>query len=310
MSEKINFILPGMYEHFQLNMNLLILLSENPEFFYPNVQVGAVYGNFQYCIFDGGRIFDAYRHTTKEEMEFIVSQYNSQNIPVRLIFTNPIIPETSFKNRFGQATLEICHNSINEIVVNNEKLENYIRENYPKFSFISSTTKCLNTPQLFKEELKNPKYKMICLDYNLNHNQKLLDSISKEDRSRCEFLINAVCPPGCPNRKRHYKLNGLFTLSYGKPYTISDCPIKYSTLHPEMFNHTNNLSPEEVFQYAEKGFVNFKIEGRTLGVVENACNYAKYLMKPEYQLAGIAALLAENPTPKVFNNHSTSMLSY
>lgn len=310
MDQKINFIIPGMYEHFQLNMNLLALMSNHPEFFYPNVQIGAVYGNFQFCIFDGGRIFDKYRHTTREEMESMVFQYNSQNIPVRLVFTNPVVPETSFKNRFGQATLEVCHNSLNEIVVNNKEFENYIRENYPKFSFISSTTKCLNTPQSFKEELSNPKYKMICLDYNLNHNHKLLNEISEKDKPRCEFLINAICPPGCPNRKKHYKLNGLFNLNYGKYYNIAGCPIQYSTLDPRMFDHTNNLTPEEVFEYADKGFVNFKIEGRSLGIVENACNYAKYLMKPEYQFVGITALIEENPGPKIYNNYTTSIIGY
>ena len=310
MEKKINFILPGMYEHFKLNMNLIQLMIEHPEMFYPNVQIGAVYGNFQFCIFDGGRIFEEYRHTTREEMEFIVSEYNSHNIPVRLIFTNPIVPETSFKNRFGQATLEVCHNNINEIVVNNKELENYIRENYPNFSFISSTTKCLNTPQAFKEELNNPNYKMICLDYNLNHNQKLLNEIPQEDRSRCEFLINAICPPGCPNRKQHYKLNGLFSLNYGKRYAIAGCPIKYNTLDPRMFQNTNNLTPEEVFEYAEKGYINFKLEGRTLGIIENACNYVKYLIKPEYQFLAISILTAEDPAPKIFTNYTTSTVSY
>lgn len=307
----INFILPGMYEHYDLNIKFITLLKNHPEMFYPDVNIGATYGNFQFCIFDGGRIFNQYRYTSKEEMDEIVCSYNSFDIPVRLIFTNPIIPETSFKNRFGQAVLKSCDNPLNEIVVNNEKFEEYLRENYPNYSFISSTTKCLNTPELFLQELDNDKYKMICLDYNLNHNNKLLQNIPQEKRKKCEFLINAICPPGCPNRKKHYKLNGLHALSYGKPYQMSNCPIKYDTLHPEMFNHTNNLTPEEVFQYYDQGFENFKLEGRTLSIIENACNYVKYMVKPEYQFEALFALLEDNESVvhKLLFNHTTTIIN-
>lgn len=311
MENTANFILPGMYEHFGLNCRLIELMETDPEIFRPGVKIGAVYGNFQFCIFDGGRIFSAYRHTNREEMEFMVSRYNKVGIPVRLIFTNPVVPETSFRNRFGQATLEVCNASgINEIVVNNDKLGEYIRNNYSGFSYISSTTKCLSSPAAFREEFAKPEYKMVCLDYNLNHNQKMLDEIAMEDRSKCEFLVNAICPPGCPNRKEHYRLNGLFSLNYGKSYTISSCGITNDTLHPVMCNSVNNISPEDIFEkYVPNGFVNFKLEGRTLGVLENACNYARYMIKPEYQLSAITDLISESSNSKIFNNYTTSVIS-
>lgn len=303
MSNKANFILPGMYEHAGLNLIFIRLMKDHPEMFRPEANVGAVYGNFQFCIFDGGRIFSAYRHTCREEMAAIVKEYNSLGVPVRLIFTNPVIPETSFKNRFGQATLEVCHNSMNEIVVNNPKLEEYIRENYPEFGIISSTTKCLNTPAKFKDELEHD-YKMICLDYNLNKNMKMLQEIPNEERNKCEFLVNAICPPGCPNRKEHYRLNGLYSLSYGRSYATQDCPIFENTLHPRQCeNSSNNMTPEEIYEkYVPQGFENFKLEGRTLGLMENMCNYVKYMVKPEYQLYVLNLLVNENPSQKVFSN--------
>ena len=308
MEQSINFILPGMYEHATLNLRLLQILNEHPEMFYPNVKVGAAYGNFQFCIFDGGRIFSQYRHTTVEEISDIVKAYNSYGVPVRLIFTNPVVPETSFKNRFGQAVLKICDNSQNEIVVNNPKFEEYLRENYPDFGYISSTTKCLNTPDKFTEELDRD-YKMICLDYNLNKNHKMLEAIPEEKRNKCEFLVNAICPPGCPNRKEHYRLNGLYSLSYGKPYATQDCPILFNTLHPSQCGSHNNITPEEIYNvYAPKGFVNFKLEGRTLGIMENMCNYVKYMVKPEYQFYVMTLLLDEEGYDKVFYNDTVAII--
>ena len=302
MENTVKFILPGMYEHAELNLRLIRLMKQNPDLFRPNVEVGAVYGNFQFCVFDGGRIFNAYRHTTREEMESIVKEYNSLGVPVRLIFTNPMVTPEIYQNRFGQAVLDVCRSPMNEIVVNNPEFENYLRENYPEFGFISSTTKCLNTSSMFLEEL-DKDYKMICLDYNLNKNKKMLDGIDKKDRNKCEFLINAICPPGCPNRKDHYRLNGLHSMNYGKPYATQDCPIFENTLHPAQCTNRNNLSPEEIYEnYAPKGFVNFKLEGRTLGIMENLCNYVKYMVKPEYQFYVMTIMMNENVSSKVFNN--------
>jgi len=34
----------------------------------------------------------------------------------------------------------------------------------------------------FKKELQNPDYIEICLDYNLNHNWKLLDNLTDEEK--------------------------------------------------------------------------------------------------------------------------------
>ena len=144
---------------------------------------------------------------------------------------------------------------------------------------------------------------MVCLDYNLNHNFKLLESLSTEERSRCEFLVNAICPPGCPQRKEHYKLNGIFYLNYGKPYTMENCAIQENTLHPIMCNSKNNISPEEIYnKYVPMGFNLFKLEGRTLSNYENAANYVRYMIKPEYQLYTLGFLLEDDAENKVFTN--------
>lgn len=162
-------------------------------------------------------------------------------------------------------------------------MENYIKEFYPNYGFISSTTKCLNKKEDFKEELSKD-YKMICLDYNLNHNFNLLESLTEEEKNKCEFLVNPICPPGCPNRKEHYKLNSLFHLNYGKNYTMTSCGIKQSLVHPNTCKQSNFISPDEIFNYYSKqGFSYYKLEGRTLDTISVGVNYVKYMVKPEYQ---------------------------
>lgn len=292
----INFIIPGMYEHYILNFKLLELLEEKPEFFLPDINIAAVYGNFQFNIFDGGRNFNSYRHTSKEEIEYVISQYNDRfHIPIRQVYTNTQLKPTDYYNRFGNLCLFLAENPLNELVINDDKFAEYVREYYPQYTFISSTTKCLSSPQALLEELNNPLYKMVCLDYNLNKNQALLkDQIPQELRSKCEFLVNAICPPGCPQRKQHYKLNSLYSLSYGKRYSMENCQIQQNTLHPTMVHSKNNITIEEILSdYIPLGYNLFKIEGRTLSLLENACNYVRYMVKPEYQQYVLTILLDE-----------------
>jgi hypothetical protein len=309
-----NFMVPGMYEHYGLNFKFLELMKMKPEMFYENAKIGAVYGNFQFCVFDGGRIFGkyGYSHSTKEEIETIVNTYNNTfNVPVRVVFTNPMLKKEDFHNRFGKVILEILNRSgMNEVVINSAEFEQYLRENYPNLTFISSTTKCLNTSDKFMEEFNEHQYKMICLDYNLNRNFKMLNQIPEEQRDQCEFLVNAICPPGCPNRKEHYRLNGLYSLSYGKPYATQDCPIFHNTLHPVQRDSNNNLSPTDIYEtYVPQGFVNFKLEGRTLGVVENLLNYVYYMVKPEYHHYVIDYILAENGNEKLLNREKCQYIN-
>lgn len=279
----IKYIIPGLWEHYDLNIILCSLLKYFPEFFYDNIKIASVFGNFQFCSWDGGRIFREYNYASYEDIEKLIDIYNNQlEVAMRFIFTSPVIDENDLFDRYNNIVLTLANNGKNEIVVNSPILENFIRKNYPNYKLISSTTKCLSTIEGFKEEL-NKDYFMICADYNLNKNKKFLTDIEENNlnKNKIEFLINAICPPGCPYRKDHYYLNGLFGQTYGKPYKMRDCLVKHSTLYPN--NFSNNLTIEDVFKYEENGFSNFKLEGRTLEKTEVLLNYINYMVKPEYK---------------------------
>jgi hypothetical protein len=57
MNQKINFYLPDFYYKKDLNLELILLLKEHPEYFYDNINIGAVYGVFPGSIWNGGRLF-------------------------------------------------------------------------------------------------------------------------------------------------------------------------------------------------------------------------------------------------------------
>lgn len=285
----INFSLPGIQENYKLNLAFIDYFHEYPERFYDNVNIESCFGNFQFCIFDGGRVFDSYQQVSKEFIEKIVALYNNKNIPLRLVFTNTKLSSEHYYDRFANIVLNVCNNYNNGVILNDNNLMEYIHDNYQNLNFISSTTKCIETIEETVEELKNENYSIVCLNYNLNKKIDELNSLPKQLKDKCEILVNAICPPGCKNRKKHYDLNSEFNLNYGKPYDLK-CAVEFSTLHPQVRNFRNNLSFDDIKQYYDKGFSHFKIEGRTFDSYEVMLNYIYYMIKPEWKDETIHAL--------------------
>ena len=289
----INYAIPGLYTHFDINMKLLRLRENRPEFFYPNINIEAAFGVFPWNIFDGGRIFNFNTHASIEEINNIVFQYNTFGVKSRLVYTNNQLTPVNYTNRFGNLCLSICNNYDNQVVVADDNFKDYIHQEYPNLSFISSTTKCLNVED-FKKELQNPDYIEICLDYNLNHNWKLLDNLTDEEKQKCEFLVHAICPPGCISRRHHYEQNSRYNLNFGKHYIVPYCELHHHQLSPECQSYHNNIPYKEIVEiYEPKGFGHFKMEGRTFNPVGQTVIYANYMVKPEYKDEFIAAMLEE-----------------
>lgn len=284
-----SFVLPGFYEHFDLNSRLIEVYEKYPHFFREGVKLECFFGAFQFCAWDGGRIFDNYARAYKETIIDIRDFYNSHGIPIRLTFTNPMLREEHLKDPYCNMVLFELNNGMNEVLVSSDLLEEYIRTNYSQMKICSSTTKCLTSAKAAKEEL-NKDYHQVCIDYNLNKNEKFLSELSQEEKDKMEILCNAICAPGCPFRKEHYRLNGLSNLNGGSGYAV-ECQIKSTTMQEETWEYHNNLSPEDIEEYEKKGFSHFKLEGRTLPKIELATNYARYLAKPEYYLPFLYELL-------------------
>jgi len=288
------FNIPGPQTHFDLNVFFLGLMEQYPQYFYPDVKVSSIFGNFQYCIWDGGRNFAHYNQVTEERMIEIKDTYAHFQVPIRFVFTNPVIEKKHLYDRFGNLCLEIFHDEKNEIVVNSPLMEDYLRENYPKYKIISSTTKRITNKDKFMEELANPNYYQVCLDYDLNKNMELINSVPQELRPKVEFLINAICPPHCPQRKEHYALTGKAHISYLKDkYTNDKCGIRESSIHPKVLGKGNNFTLEDIDNYSKLGYKYFKLEGRTLHSYDVLAMYLYYMVKPEwhYDIIGTALLL-------------------
>lgn len=287
-----NFNIPGIYDHLDLNLFFLRLQKTNPEYFYNDIRISSVFGNFHFCPWDGGRNHAFYSQQTKEEIQSIAEVYNSCDIPLRLVFTNPTIEETDLYNRYCNMILKTLDNGMNEVCVNSELMEKYIRENYPSYKIISSTTKRIKSSEEALKEIEKD-YFQICLDYDLNHDIEFLESIPKESRHKVEFLANAICRPNCPIRKQHYAYTGKAQKTWlREQYDVfPGCNIKENLTHPTKLGKENNLSLEKIDEYYKMGFKYFKLEGRTLMSGTMLGCYLYYFIKPEayFEVVSLAA---------------------
>lgn len=277
-NKTIYWHLPGFTVYFYLNQVIIHLMKQYPERFYEGYRIGSAYGTFPGAIWNGGRAVIGI--TPKSDMERIISTYNKYDVPVRFTWTNSLIEEKHLNDTYCNLIMDIANNGKNQVLVNTDILEKYLREKYPDFKYISSTTKRLISIDDIKGELERD-YFLVVLDYDLNKDEEILSELSP-CASRIEILADEICFPNCKRRKDHYQAESGLQLNFdkGTPYP---CPNK--TRKPsfaECRKRPHFISREEIREYAEKwGYVNFKLVGRGLPFEMVLDSYIYYLVKKE-----------------------------
>ena len=279
----IKYAIPAMYELADLNFRLLSIKKERPDLFYDDIEIEISYGNPQFCIWDGGRVFSSYKQSSMDNIKNIIDTCNNTfNIPIRYVFTNNQLTSNEYHNRFCNLLMEIGANGFNEVVVADDNFMKYLKDKYPMYKYVSSTTKVITNPEEAKKEINKEEYKLTCLHYDLNFNFKFLNSLNEKERAKTEFLVNPICPAGCQFRKDHYKLNSQMVLNYGKNYSTPWCGISKNNFYYDV--HKNHMTYDMIKEkYAPMGFEHFKIEGRTWEKLDLALTYCEYMIKPKYQ---------------------------
>lgn len=293
------FHIPDFWKHGDLNLYLIDLIKNHPEYFYDGIEIASCYGCFAPALWNGGRTVGG--SANGNQIKATIEEFNSRGVPIRYTFTNPTLTEADLKDSFCNRLCRLAQNGFNEIIVNAPFLETYIREKYPKYPLVSSTVKQIEDyDQLMKEFEKD--YKLVVLDYNWNNDFEKLEKIPRELRSRCEILINPYCTPHCKRRKEHYQVLGRCQRNcakmFGEPdflkrskYTEDplkeahdfNCPNTNYNLY-QVMHYRTFISREDIYgRYLDMGFNNFKIEGRVLSAPNVVESYIYYMVKPEYR---------------------------
>lgn len=261
--DTIYWHLPGICYFGMINHVLFDAMRRFPDKFRENYKIGSVYGTFPGAIWNGGRnILEGFN--SKKQVGQIIDTYNNLGIPVRFTWTNVLLEEKHVYDTYCNMIMKVGNNGMNQVLVNSPALEDYIRENYPKYKVISSTTKrIVDMDRLLDEVAKD--YYLVVLDYDFNHDEAVLEKLLPY-AGKIEILVNELCQPHCPQRVNHYRTISKYQLEFDNSlkFPCTD-PSKERTLFSGCMKRPAFLSNEDVEAYSKRGFVNFKIVGRGEG---------------------------------------------
>lgn len=274
MNEKIHFYVPDFYKNAALYILLSDFLEHIPQWFYDDFDIAAAYGSFPNCIWNGGRT--SYDYVNRHVMDQIVNELNQRGIAVRFTFTNPLIEEKHLNDTFANICLECANNGKNEVLVNTQVIEDYVRTNYPDFKIISSTTKCLRTIEDVEAELDKDYY-LVVLDSSLNNDPRIFD-IKKRDR--LEVLVDHGCMVNCPNREAHYLEIGKSQLAFCNPKI--NCPHVSATFEEIMAREHSITRSRMKDQFIPGGIKHYKLDGRSFPPQKLVESLLHFMVLPEY----------------------------
>lgn len=284
MKRTAYYHLPGLFEFYELYKAFLPLFFEHREYFYEWCEIGSIYGAPSDCIWGGGRV--GFGDSDPNDVLALMEEYN---ISARLTFSNSLLKEEQLSDRKCNALCKLfCEKSSvkNGVIIHSELLLEYLKRNYPKLYFVSSTTKVQTDFEDFSEETRRDDFMYVVPDFRLNKAFDKLEKLSEEQKDKTEFLCNECCYIGCRDRKRCYENVSRKNLGENVPDHKCTAPDSGSGYRfSKAMKNPAFIGTEDIRRiYLPMGFQNFKIEGRGLGSALILEFLLYYMTKPEYRL--------------------------
>lgn len=281
---KAYYHLPGLFEFYDLYKVFLKLFREHREYFYDWCEIGSVYGAPKDCLWGGGRVGFG-----DESPENVAALMNEYKISSRLTFSNSLITKEHLSDKkcnFLCSLFEKKDSVQNGVIIYSDILLDYIKQNYPDFYFVSSTTKVITDFNEFKKELDREDYRFVVPDFRLNKEFDKLNSLSQIQKDKVEFLCNECCWFDCFDRKNCYE--NVSRKSLGEDVENHICVSPDASKGYRFSDAMNNpgfIGIDDIqTKFMPSGFSNFKIEGRSLGSAVILEFLLYYMTKPEFQL--------------------------
>lgn len=279
-----HYHLPGLFEFYELYSVFLPLFYGHREYFYEWCDIGSIYGAPADCIWGGGRVGFG-----DEDAKKVLALTGKYDISARLTFSNSLLRPEHLSDRKCNsicALFEDSNNVQNGIIIHSDLLLDYLRNKYPNFYFISSTTKVITEFDDLRKELDRDDFRYVVPDFRLNRSFNELQILNARQKKKVEFLCNECCFFGCTDRKLCYET--VSRKSLGEP-----CPEHYCSApggkdgyrFSKAMENPGFIGINDILNtYMPMGFYDFKIEGRGLGSALILEFLLYYMTKPEYHL--------------------------
>ena len=277
-----HYHLPGLFEFYELYRAFLPLFREHREYFYDWCDIGSIYGAPADCIWGGGRV--GFGDNDPREVLELMQEYG---ISARLTFSNSLLREEHLSDKQCNRLCALFNEAgENGVIVHSDLLLEYLEKNYSNLYFVSSTTKVLTDFRQFLDEVNREDFRYVVPDFRLNKAFDKLNTLTKAQKDKVEFLCNECCWFGCTDRKKCYE-----TVSRKN---LGECCEDHQCTAPggnegyrfsKAMTNPGFIGIEDIREiYLPMGFSNFKIEGRGLGSALMLEFLLYYMTKPEYQI--------------------------
>ncbi len=305
---KAYYHLPGLFEFYDLYQAFLPLYKEHRDWFYDWCEIGSIYGAPADCLWGGGRVGFG-----EEKPKRVIALMQEYGISPRLTFSNSLLREEHLEDPECNELCELFASSglSTGIILCSDILMDYLKERYPDFYFVSSTTKVITDMKEALEEIARPEFSYVVPDFRLNRwlleehallalapggvnckpkgpspREKNCKPKGPSPRAKVEFLCNECCDFGCADRKACYE--NVSRKSLGEDCADHVCRSMTSKKGYQFSKAMKNpafIGINDILEtYLPLGYQNFKIEGRSLGSAMILEFLLYYMTKPECQL--------------------------
>ena len=179
---KAFFHLPGLFEFYEFYKVFLPLFYEHREYFYDWCDIGSIYGAPADCLWGGGRA--GFGDCDAREVFKLMAEYK---ISSRLTFSNSLLKKEHLSDKKCNELCELLKAAIkkqhtysginntsintacktdgvkNGIIVHSDLLLDYLKNKYPEFYFVSSTTKVLTDYNKLLDEINNEAFSYVVI---------------------------------------------------------------------------------------------------------------------------------------------------
>ena len=218
-----------------------------------------VYDGINKCRWNGGRI-----NRDVSYNEGLMEYYYSRGISIALTMSNHRI---NLDDKVGNHLLEKFHREGNALIIVNDELRQYVRDNFPKYQLIHSITGMglLNIPLQdadieFYKDLES-KY-----DWIVPRFEHIFDPRADElDRTKWEVMLNDTCVYKCKHFDEHFKAIADENTA-GRPYSkeIEECWLPKFNPDIDSKYSCMDIDAEHMRKLKDMGVRSFKITGREM----------------------------------------------
>lgn len=268
------FVLPGLRSLDKLNIKLKQLFKMQPNYFYPDVYLTYVQGNFPNAIWNGDTMFYSKHQPLANEIIDILQTYEKYSFQPILNFTNTEINKQDCDNVYCnvlmQTALTVNFNA--SCAVNSKELYEYILNKYPHI---------MNVYLGKNNSIPADNMESISYFLNPNHNGDIEFLTQLKNKQNITITLNPLCFNCGKMQECLYKEN-LAQLNYD-PDSSKLCTCSYICHHnyslsKDRFNKSRDIIIQE---YNKLGFHRFALEEYPLPA-DNLEEYLFYFIKPEY----------------------------